>query len=538
MKREEKTYKIFDWIFKVMFFPWHILCGWWPDFCRRWLAVAGFTWIFLSSPLIQSNYAEWVQDRMAFVREAFLLLWFILSYATNEGQNIRKIKWRWWIFLPAVAFCLYLFLEEWRQPKDLEYVGLIYGGMLLCGIIGGAGLVSRKRLWHVFCSGVQWAFAIVALFCFLCRPIYDDYRYAGMYTNPNYLGMFMLLVLAVEMYRLDRLEKIWSRTHNKFVLCRLFGNEILIGMAGTFLYLSQARTSLVAFCVMLAAWFFWSLCYTHPIWKAVRSIFSIVLSGALIIGIVFPATYWGLKIVPYKYGKPVFLEGDDYQPPSTEGVQKWENQYLLSISDQIVFSDPPTDANETPNETDSSDGKKWWEDSFTLTRIFQADWKTFGGRDTVWKGYLQELSWEGHEHFNLEIEGRDFASAHNNLLQYGYTYGVLSMILYGILFMAIVAGVFIYPNINTRKSKEGLLFFVFQAGFMVVALTEVQFIYIQNILVLPFWLSVGTLSVVVKEPETLKKKRRNYENIELKEKEKLGKAEPEIEEDRNENRKK
>ena len=508
MNREEKTYTISDWVFKVLFFPWHILCGWWPVFCRRWLSVAGFAWIFLSSPLIQSNYAEWVKDRMAFVREAFLILWFVLSYATNDGKNIRKIRWRWWILLPAVSFCAYLVLEEMRQPKDLEYVGLIYGGMVLCGIIGGAGLASRKQLWNIFCSGVQWAFVITAAFCFLYRPIYDEYRYLGMYTNPNYLGMFMILVLCVEIYRIDRLEKMWRRTQNVFTLCRLLGNGILLGIAGTFLYLSQARTSLIAFFVMLVAWLFWSLCYASKIWKAIKSIFFVILLGVLTTGIVFPATYWGLKTIPYKYGSPLILEDDMYKPPSTEGISKWANQYLLSVSDRIIFSDLPIDSDENSTEAESSEEKKWWEDSFTLTRIFKDDWKTFGGRDIVWKGYLKELSWEGHEHFNLVIEGRDFPSAHNNLLQYGYTYGLLSMILYGILFMVIIVGIFLYPHLNVRKSKEGLLFFVFQAGFMIIALTEVQFIYIQNILVLPFWLSVGTLSVAVRDKEILRKKKK------------------------------
>ena len=391
MSREEKSYTISDWIFKILFFPWHILCGWWPGFCRRWLAVIGFTWIFLSSPLIQSNYAEWVQDRMAFVQEAFLILWFILSYATNEGKNIPKIRWRWWLLLPAVSFCIYLFLEEMRQPKDLEYVGLIYGGMLLCGMIGGASLASRKRFWNVFCSGVQWAFSITAVFCFLYRPIYDEFRYLGMYTNPNYLGMFMILILCVEIYRIDRLEKMWSKTHDKFILCRLLGNGILLGIAGTFLYLSQARTSLIAFFVMLVAWLFWSLCYTQKIKKAIKSTGFIILLGMLTAVIIFPATYWGLKTIPYKFGTPLILEDDMYKPPLTEGVSRWTNQYLLSISNPILFSDLPIDSNENSTEAESLEEKKWWEDSFTLTRIFKDDWKTFGGRDTVWRGYLLSL---------------------------------------------------------------------------------------------------------------------------------------------------
>lgn len=507
-------YLMIDKVINVFFYPWRILTGWWPDWLRKYLAVALFAWVILLSPMRNTNFDPWIWNENLWVRDFFVILWFVIFYVTDGGKLIPKIRWRLWVLVPALLFCAYLTANEWYVPKTSEKVqGITYMVILLCAAVASASISARRRLWGVVCLGIKCAFIITVAFCIYCRPILEDYRYLGMYSNPNHLGIFMVLVIAVILYGIDR--AVSDESISVISAVRLLGNIILLAIANSLLYLSQARTSLAAWAAVIIIWILYHFIYTKGKLKATGQILLIAAFCSLATVLVFPAFYKVLDTVPDLYGKPITFDSDIYKRPEEKKEVNWKyGNYLLSNGDRLFF---PSDLRQkntkwveeaSEPETESEDEANWWQGKKTLTRIFTetANLTTFGGRTSVWKCYYEGLSWEGHENTLIKTEKKTWYGAHNNILQYGYMYGIASMPLYILLVLVIFIACLGYPLLNTMRSKEGLLFCLTLVGFFVITLMEVQQFNVYHVFVFPFWLLVGSLSVKVEDRVQIRKK--------------------------------
>ncbi len=493
-------------ILNGVFFPLRVICKHWPHWLRFSIAGLCFAFMILLAPIWNTNFLP-IWHRNIWVRDCFVLVWFVLFYAVDGRKDILKLHWRKWVLIPAVAFCLYLIGNELLHPKEVESQGIVYLAVLLCGAVGSADVEARKRLWAAWRLGMKIAFFISAGFCFFCRPILLGSRYLGVYSNPNGLGIFALLASVMIIYDIDK-----DLGGDRICWAKVVGNLVLVGMANTFLYLSQARTSLLALAFAVCGWGMWRLLCTPERKKAVKVWGIAMLASVLASVACFPACYWTLMNVPDRYGKPLTFEGDIYKRKEETGSREGRNDcYTLSVSNRLplLWEETVLETETEPQEEKTNFIEEWFSENGMLARIFTktSDLGTFGGRKSVWEAYAAGLNWEGHESNFLTVEtsGRVYAGAHNNFLMYGYMYGIPSMPLYGLLLAVMFAACIFYSKLESHGKEEGLLFFMFFLSFLAVTISEEQFTNIYHVMVLPFWLLAGTLSVKSFEKVLLEK---------------------------------
>ena len=82
------------------------------------------------------------------------------------------------------------------------------------------------------------------------------------------------------------------------------------------------------------------------------------------------------------------------------------------------------------------------------------------GRIDIYKAYMSKLNYSGHRSVSLVVGGHKKAHAHNNWLQFGYTYGILGMLFYGVI--TVLA---IFFEILPDKAEEKCYVCIFDTGY-------------------------------------------------------------------------
>ena len=95
------------------------------------------------------------------------------------------------------------------------------------------------------------------------------------------------------------------------------------------------------------------------------------------------------------------------------------------------------------------------------------------------------------------MDGEKKNHSHNNWIQFGYTYGLLSMFFYGVITLLGVAFFFkILPD--TEKKKMQHMLFLIPAiciGFVIATLTECLFLPFEVFPAFAYWFAFGDLFV-------------------------------------------
>lgn len=415
-----------------------------------------------------------------------IFLMFAIAFFSLDKPLVR-IHWRRSIWLAWFGLCIAFTVSDLFVPKKACGLGIILAFVFTGVFFVWQNHTRQDLLWKCFKDAVKWAFLIMAAIAFLCRPYIAGGRYAGIFTNPNMFGLYLYVIFAVYMSDFD-----WSIQSNRPIRKSLL---MYAQMALTvfFIAVSQARTAAMA---AVAIFTVWIVCrfivnYKQKVYRAfLKSIGMFFLSTVIL----YPVYYFGITHIPNLVGHPIVFQDDVLYMSNGEKIE--------DIGDWIL--------KEMPGENIMIDEERWDNGmlkSSVLSRIFgnmdsmNALNRLSSGRITIYEAYVRNLNYLGHKNISIIINDKKVAHAHNNWIQFGYTYGLFSLFFYGIItILSVLFSLKLYLREYRKKGSYCFLPLAVSVGFVVATLTECLFLPFELFPAFAFWFVFSDL-FVKKVPE-------------------------------------
>lgn len=403
-------------------------------------------------------------------------------------RTLVRIHWRRSMWIAWFGMCIAFTVSDILVPKKVCGLGVVLA-LVFTGVFFVWQNHTRKDLlWKSFKDAVKVSFWLMAVVSFLFRPLYDGGRYAGIFTNPNTFGLYLYIIFAVYMSDLDWMAET-GRNWKKSLM-----TYISLALVIFYLALTQARTSMAAIAVIFLLWIGLRI-YSgvkRRIWKGFLQKLALmtVFSAAL-----YPVFLTAVKTLPKAVNHPIIFEG--------ETLYLSDGSKIEDFGETVVAEPEPVEKAEVPF------GEKGVVTEINpdlphnaLSRFFYVLENTKGlnaltsGRIEIYKGYAMKLNYKGHRNISLEINGKKKNHAHNNWLQFGYTFGVVSMLFYTLI-TVMAAGYSMKFYLKERRKNATYAFLIpaICIGFLVATLTECLFLPFEMFPAFAFWFAFEDLFV-------------------------------------------
>lgn len=405
-----------------------------------------------------------------------IFLMLIIAILSLDRTLVRK-PWRRSVSIAWFGMCTAFTVSDFFVSK--KACGL---GIVLAFVFTGVFFVwqnnSRKDLlWKAFKDAVKTTFFLMAIVSFLFRPFFEGGRYAGVFTNPNTFGLYLYVVFAVYMSDLD-----WNVETGK-ALRKCLPTYIQLALVIFYLSVSQARTAMIAISSIFFLWIVLRLVMGKR-QKKYKNFVKGLVAFILISVVCYPVFYAGVRNLPPLVGHMLIFDEDVLYLSNGEKIEDIGDK-VLAESDAFESIDLP----EKDIEDNSILGRliKTLDSSETLNKIST-------GRITIYKAYMQRLNWQGHKRITLLVNGKKVSHAHNNWLQFAYTYGVGSFIFYLIMtVLSIIRSVFFYMTNRRRNATYAFLIPAICVGFVAATMTECLFLPFEIFPAFAYWFAFGDI---------------------------------------------
>ena len=285
-----------------------------------------------------------------------------------------------------------LVLKPWRKSMVISWYGMCLvftiSDVLVTKKVCGLGLIlaihftavffvwqnhSRKDLlWKAFKDAVKWAFVINAVVCFLFRFYVNGGRYAGIFTNPNTFGLYLVIIFAVFMSDLD-----WNvDTGKRFVKC--IPTYVSLALIVFYISASQARTAMMAACGILIMWLVLRGILSVRSKQVKKYLSAIGLLVCFSVAL-YPVFYLGAKKIPKLVNHPIVFQDDVLYLANGEKIKDVGDR-VIAESDRIEHVDV------TPKEEQLVDNSIWGRLVRSLDTKDTLN-KISSGRITIYKAY-------------------------------------------------------------------------------------------------------------------------------------------------------
>ena len=343
-------------------------------------------------------------------------------------------------------------------------------------------------MWKCFKDAVKLSFWMMAVISFLMRPLYPGGRYAGIFTNPNTFALYLYIIFAVYMSDLDWIVETgrhWQRSLMTY---------ISLALVVFYLALTQARASMVTVAVIFLMWIVFRIYFGRKfhVWKSFLKNTLIVILFCFALYPVFKA---GVTYIPRLVNHPIIFPGETLYLADGSKIEDFGETMIAEfngVESTQVGPPSPFTAKGDKDQAVPSGKKDQTADtvhseigipSNVIARFFYVLENTKGlnaltsGRIDIYKGYLGKINYKGHKNVSLVINGKKKAHAHNNWLQFGYTYGVFSMFFYAII-TVLAVGFSLKFYLKNRRKNATYAFMIpaVCVGFVVATLMECLFL--------------------------------------------------------------
>lgn len=363
------------------------------------------------------------------------------SYTEFFARIKQPVFWCTWLCLVLMQ----LSVHEGIVP--LWYL-LIYGGFAVIGI-------PKERTEDFFdgmMTGIILWFFGQQIIAFGFRP-YDYVRYRGLYSGETQNGMHYMIVFCAFL-----LKWIYSREKNKKWFVRFF-YFLMSAVMISFTVLTGGKTPILGIVAVTAF-----VIFGYNIFKR-KTFYGVLLHAvtlAVCVVLTFPVCYLSIRYLPTILHHPVWFEGEYVEGESVCSFDPWNSTKYISFEDvaygnvnrilealgipleswsmqfQQFMQALPVHAEElnrqaiVENEAGSSP-----DNPFNIEELNGLSSST-DARKVIYTYYWNHLNFRGHdkEHSGFWISGDTYyGHAHNMFLQVAYDYGIISGILFLLIYL-------------------------------------------------------------------------------------------------------
>ncbi len=416
-----------------------------------------------------------------------ILLMFAIAILSLDRSLVR-IHWRRSLWIAWFAMCLVFTVSDILVPKKMCGLGLILALVFTAVFFVWQNHTRKDLLWKCFKDAIKWSFAIMAVISFLFRPQHDGARYAGIFTNPNTFALYLFIIVAVFLSDIDWYVETGRPRYKNIIT--------YIGVALCVFYLekSQARTSIVAIAFIIIMWIglrIYLSAKSHT-WKSFLSNLTFLCIFCVVC---YPIFGICLKKIPDMINHPIVFTGETYYGSEIHDPVRDPGEVVVpeyGESEQVTTEKASKETEDSETIVPENSIERLWY-NIKYSKGLNA---ITNGRIDIYLAYLSKMNYQGHRSTSMVVNGEKKNHSHNNWIQFGYTYGILSMFFYGII--TILGVGFSLKFYLTQRRKNATYAFLIPAiavGFVVATLTECLFLPFEVFPAFAYWFVFGDMFV-------------------------------------------
>lgn len=418
-----------------------------------------------------------------------IILMLVIALFSLDRSLVR-IHWRRSMWLAWFGMCISFTVSDLWVPKKVCGLGIVLAFVFTAVFFVWQNHTRKDLLWKCFKDAIKYSFWLMAVISFLFRPLYEGGRYAGIFTNPNTFALYLYIIFAVYMSDLDWIVetgKPWKKCIPTYVS---------LALVVFYLAMTQARTSLIAIGVIFLLWIAFRLYFgrKNHAWKAFLKNLLIVCAASIIF---YPVFFAGISYIPKAIGHPITFPGETLYLANGSKIPGYGE---VVVPESVGVESVGTESGQAPSGAEGESEAGIPENA--IERFFYVLENTKGlnalttGRIDIYKGYAKKLNYRGHKNVSLVIDGKKKNHAHNNWLQFGYTYGIFGMFFYGIITVLSVGFSLKFYLKNRRKNATyAFLIPAICLGFVVATMAECLFLPFEVFPAFAFWFAFEDLFV-------------------------------------------
>lgn len=463
-----------------------------------------------------------------------ILLLFVIIFLSLD-KELKRIPWRRGICFFWFLTCILMTISDVLIPKETCGLGLILGFLFTGVFFVWQNNSRRDLLWKAFKTSLRVTFDFMALVSFLFRPYFEGGRYAGVFTNPNTFGLYLTIIFCIFLSDMD-----WYVETNRPIRKQIL-SYMRLALVLFYVSVSQARTAMIA---VVATFVCFIICriIIDKKRKCHRPFLKALACMLIITGVLYPVYFFALSNLPGFIGHPIVYHDDTLYMQSGEKIEDVgdlilkeearqkaerearEKERLRLQSKENKGSDKEAATGSAVNPEKNMPlvkGNKISKNNvlvrFIDTLIISLSGGKEGdgmaklnqlssGRMTIYSAYKDDLNILGHKRISKKINGHVVAHAHNNWLQFGYTYGIPAMLSYTALtILAFIWGIRFFFYGHRKYASFCLLPCAIIVSFLAATMTECLFQPFEVYPAFAFWFSFGEIFMKEKEEERRKK---------------------------------
>lgn len=250
-----------------------------------------------------------------------------------------------------------------------------------------------------------------------------------------------------------------------------------------YLLVSQARTAMLAIGAVFLLWIGVRI-YMGKKQGRYAGFLKGLVALVLVTAVCYPVYFAGIKHLPKLVNHPIIFDEDVLYLSNGEKIEDIGDKVLAEFDEieSVQVKDHKTENNGIWGRIVRS-----LDSNATLNKISS-------GRITIYKAYLQKLNIKGHKRVTMKINNKQVSHAHNNWLQFAYTYGVPSMLFYSVItVLSLIRSILFYMTNRRRNATYAFLIPAICVGFLVATLTECLFLPFEVFPAFAYWFAFGDM---------------------------------------------
>ncbi len=352
------------------------------------------------------------------------ILWGFIALNTLRAL-FQKGKKRVSLIYTAALFLLIAELVRSGYKRQWPVDVLVLGGIFALQVICRE---KDSKYLHEFSNGVFLHFIGSSIYALLYRPFhYFRYtRYPGIFHTVTITAVYLVFVLVLALIRL------LSVYREKGCIKETWKEIWIVGLATAFLLLTASRTGLLAALILCPLLYIVTsvMEFKDGFWGSIK---RFLLFMCLTICF-FPMVFAACRIVPAVVGKPFVYEIELFEDTILPG-EEWDSRRYITLERYLEIA-----VNRVSTKNVSSIRNEAEEAQNDLPAVSETENPTpvdySNGRLDIYKLYLDQLDWKGHEAVGImDKNGKAIDHAHNVFIQVAYDFGIGAGIAFLVFFV-------------------------------------------------------------------------------------------------------